>query len=178
MIIDYNLKEKNRCNFIVENSYDSQLLDEEGLIMSRRVITESDIAESRKTKGIVPGGQAEEKPDATSERIAKYIPTEVVSVYVAIDSIIKAAGETSNTFFFGIFLILTIATPLYMWRVTDEPGKPHAYTQIIVATIAFILWVFALGGPFSNFAWYKPYQAAVILALYTLFVPIIIGRKV
>lgn len=31
------------------------------------------------------------------------------------------------------------------WRQATEPGKPVAVSQIAIATIAFVVWVFALG---------------------------------
>ena len=71
-----------------------------------------------------------------------------------------------------IFGIGIIGTVLYLLRV----AKVNDWSQITVSTIAFVVWVFALGGPFSHCAWYQPAYGALILPIYTFFVPIMISR--
>lgn len=74
------------------------------------------------------------------------------------------------------FLALLALTPLYIWRATTEAGKPAAKAQIIVSTISFAVWVFALGGPFASLGWYIPAYGALLLPIYTIAVPAIAGK--
>lgn len=50
----------------------------------------------------------------------------------------------------GCFIILLIITPIYIWRVTTVTELPPAVSQIIISTLLFAVWLFALGGPFTN----------------------------
>ena len=73
--------------------------------------------------------------------------------------------------------LLTAMTALYIWRLTNEPQKKPAVSQIIISTISFVVWVFALGGPFADMSWYQYYYGAILLVMYTFVVPVLIGQK-
>lgn len=47
-----------------------------------------------------------------------------------------------------VFLAGFIATPLYLWRVSGKVGKSKPI-QIVIASVAFPLWAYVLGGPFE-----------------------------
>ena len=127
-----------------------------------------DSADSSTAKNLIP------KEDDYQSKLLKYIPTEVVALYVTLDGIVKAAfnQQLSQEYWLWlwiIFAVLLISTPLYLWRVTKVRKKK----QLIISTIALVVWVFALGGAFLSFTWYKPFYGAIILPLYTFFIPII-----
>ena len=50
--------------------------------------------------------------------------------------------------------------------------KPPAVTQIVVSTGAFVVWVFALGEPFSSLAFYRPVYGSLLLILYNIIIPL------
>jgi hypothetical protein len=62
---------------------------------------------------------------------------------------------------------------LWTWRQTSLPGQPPALTQTAISTLAFGVWVFALGGPFNFQAWYSPLYGSLLLIAFTLIVPLI-----
>ncbi len=113
------------------------------------------------------------KPDDYLTKLIKYIPSEVVALYIALYGIASAAKEEISFVFISwlIFVIGIIGTVLYLWRV----AKVSDCLQLIISTIAFVVWVFALGGPFSSLPWYHPVYGALLLPVYTFFIPIIIG---
>jgi hypothetical protein len=47
-----------------------------------------------------------------------------------------------------ITVLATACVPIYMYFATQERGKP-LWSQILVSSVAFPIWVFAIGGPFS-----------------------------
>ncbi len=114
------------------------------------------------------------KPDDYLTKILKYIPAEVVALYVTLYNIAYAARADIpfTLIVWIIFGIGIIGTVLYLLRV----AKVNDWSQITVSTIAFVVWVFALGGPFSHCAWYQPAYGALILPIYTFFMPIMISR--
>ncbi len=137
------------------------------------------------------GGQAEEpghgQPATDAMHvIATYIPTEIITLYVAVIGVLgpPAADATSTARHahlvsqwtaFGIFLAVT---PLVVWIVfatkVTNAGKalPIAWAQwpkweMTAATIAFAAWAFGL--PQSPFAqsgdWYSPGLAGLAVLL-------------
>jgi hypothetical protein len=84
------------------------------------------------------------------ERVAKYIPGEVVAGYLAIMGMIEAADEKNAArlgLAWAVFVIGVIVTPIYLTMV----GKPIGQQKITIwiSTFAFVVWAYALGGPFK-----------------------------
>jgi hypothetical protein len=83
--------------------------------------------------------------DSFSARLVKYIPAEVITLYLTMDSIIKAKLPSPATqpnphllqtiiiVRWIVFLILLLGTPLYLLRV----AKISKITQVVIATISF-----------------------------------------
>ena len=104
--------------------------------------------------------QSSEGDDNYAERIAKYVPAEVIAFFVTADSLFpdpndtipSACGSIINMHCFisnpnilpaiVVFVIGLVATPLYVWRMRDdgEPWGIHA----IMATIAFVVWAYGM----------------------------------
>ena len=128
------------------------------------------------TLGIQPAG--EEKQEARSDdyftQIIKYIPSEAVALYVTLYGVVAAAKTQIpfETILWIIFILGIVGTPSYLWRIT----KVNDMTQLAISTVAFVVWVFALGGPFANLSWYNTVYGAIALVVYTFFVPIVRGR--
>lgn len=103
--------------------------------------------------------------DEYLERLVKYVPAEMISLYVAVrGAAVDYSGVGGDwALFFGLCLL----TPLYVARVTREAGKPPAWKQIVVGTAAFAIWVFAIGGPFESAEWYSATLAGILLPLAT-----------
>ena len=115
--------------------------------------------------------------DTYFTKLLKYIPAEIISGYVAIDAIFKSLKDVSDVFMWVVVAALTVLTALYILRLTNEPGKKAAVSQVIISTFAFLVWVFALGGPFARLGWYQYYYGAILLVVFTLSVPVLIGNK-
>lgn len=108
--------------------------------------------------------------DEYTSRLLKFIPAEVVAVYLALDGVVKAAAsQLPHKTLWVVFLVLLIATPLYLWRVAKVTKK----AQLVVSTVSFAVWVFTLGGPFAGLSWYQPAYGAMLLPLYTFLIPVI-----
>jgi hypothetical protein len=68
-----------------------------------------------------------------------------------------------------ITALATACVPIYMFFATQEGGKP-LWSQILISSVAFPIWVFAIGGPFRYFHnWYPQNRwiAAVIISFST-----------
>ena len=130
----------------------------------RTIITKNDLKKtSRRDTGTV------NIPDNYFSRLVKYIPTEVVALYIALSSLVVSSGDASSVVFWAILVFGIIVTPLYLWRIL----KVSKVSQLGISTIAFIIWAFALGGPFASLGWYKPLYGGILVICYTFVVPMI-----
>jgi hypothetical protein len=108
----------------------------------------------------------QEKLDTYRDRLFKYIPAEVVTLYLGLSAIVASATDAPRFLYWVIFGAGVIGTPYYLRFVQ----KVTAPMQLIISTLAFGVWVFALGGPFKDIQGYKQIYGAVLLPLFTFFV--------
>ncbi|MBO3753094.1 hypothetical protein J5X84_44255 [Streptosporangiaceae bacterium NEAU-GS5] len=100
------------------------------------------------------------------ESVATYIPTEIVTAYVAIVALINNPASTSRSGQWLAFWVLLACSPLTVILIyrakTLTWSLPRFETA--AATIAFFLWGFSLPGtPFEALEWYRPMQGGVAL---------------
>ncbi len=113
--------------------------------------------------------------DDYKTRLLKLIPTEIIAAFVAVDSLLKGNMEqlqTKNLYDISVWIvfgILLILTPVYLKKFTSVLSK----SQLTLSTIAFVIWVMTIGGPFfilwGNLTFIL---GSILLILYTLVVPI------
>lgn len=133
--------------------------------MSRRIITTQYQSE-------LPARQV----DTYFDKVIKYIPADIVGAWVAVNGLIKGADITAaskNTVLWTAFVIGIVITAIWIQKQTEEPKKPPAITQIAISTGAFIVWVYASGGPFANVHLYNPTYGSILLIFYSLIVALI-----
>ena len=143
--------------------------------MTREVITSRDLQRMNESgsKSRFPAETVAR--DGYFDRLFKYIPAELVAGYIFVLGVVKQltnAGEIM-VFQWSLFVIFCILTPLYLWRVQ----KVQKIQQHIISLLSFIVWVFALGGPFALSEWYNPVYGAILLPVFTLIVAIIEAEK-
>jgi hypothetical protein len=116
--------------------------------------------------------------DTYADRVLKYIPAEIVALYLAVSHMVKSAATEQNqhlTLWSIIIAALLVATPVYLRRVE----RVSSYSQIAISTFALAIWVFALDNPFdyvvSDHASLSLYKA-VILPIFTFFVGLLVPQ--
>ncbi len=111
-------------------------------------------------------------------RVLKHIPTEIIMAYVSIEGVLhttyRSQPSTLETMLWAFSILLFILTPLWLWRVMHV----RKTQQLVLSTLAFPFWLFAMGGPFRTLDWYQPALGAIALPLYTLLVPLITGKPI
>ena len=111
------------------------------------------------------------------DKLIRYIPGELVAAYVTLDGLFKEQLiEHALALYWFVFLALLILTPLYViYRPTHSDFSDHSRRfHTWAATVAFVVWVFALGGPFAV-TWpdlYRPYYGSILLVITTLTLPV------
>lgn len=157
--------------------------------MQRTVLSNKDVEFLRKTPelheptdelygrrlevmGLVGYDQAQAaalEADSYKTRLIKYIPSEVVAVYLALDALIRSGQPAGSLWLWLAFLVGLVGVPLYLWRLQ----KVRKIKQLLISTTAFVVWVLAIGGPFVAASWYDPMYGGVVLIAFTFFAPII-----
>ena len=99
------------------------------------------------------GQTVEKQGDAYLERIAKYIPAEVIAFFIFANSILKQSKTDHQTLMAGftveaigmtIFVLAWICVPVYLWRLA-EPGAARG-VNAAMATLLFPVWCYAVEG--------------------------------
>lgn len=141
----------------------------------REIITEEKIRETQpKMKTGERLEPKSEKVDDYPIRIIKLIPAEVLTLYIALTGIIVVGRDSVNyeVLYWIIFIICLVGTPLYLKEITNVNDN----LQIGISTLSFIVWVFAIGGPFTTLTYYQPVYGALLLPIFTFFIPMILPK--
>lgn len=100
--------------------------------------------------------------------LVNLIPGELIAAYIAIDSIAASDTTIQKWVLLATCIIILILIPPYLMKLYNVKGR----TQIIFTMLAFIIWVYCLGGPFKIWGIYNSVIGSVILVLFTLVAPI------
>lgn len=142
--------------------------------MSREVVSRVDAlrltaAKADRLGGTLPPAETI-KPDDYVDRLAKYIPPDVIAAFITIESAIGAAKDPPGALAWIVFAVILIATPFYLWKF----GNVRKPLQLAISTIAFVVWAFAYPGlPFSSLHIESSIYGAVALGLFSFLVPLV-----
>ncbi len=129
---------------------------------------------------VIPSGGGGEMQGAIAdnylERIAKYVPGEVIAFFIFINAVlqqaIKTGGETAamaglpvSTVAQGALVVGIVLVPLFVWYVREEGDA--WITNACVSTLAFPFWAYALGAAAFDKYW-DGNLAAILLATFTV----------
>lgn len=105
------------------------------------------------------------------DRLLKLIPTEIIAAYMALQGVVPAAYAKWATLAIG--MILLVLTPLYLTRLQGV----RRTGQVVMTTIAVVVWLYTLGGPFQHWGLYQPWIGSALLVLWTLVVPLVVNPQ-
>lgn len=130
--------------------------------MSRRILT------GAAAGAPVGAPQAPPTIDDYVTRLMKYIPSEIVGLYLAMRAVVPADGKHYPALW-AVFAISAVLVPIYIWAATRrETDQKPLWIQVLLATIAFPVWAFAIGEPFSHLTWYQGWVATLLLIFITV----------
>jgi hypothetical protein len=87
--------------------------------------------------------------DGTVAKIIKYIPAEIIALEQLLigGAALLQADTASQTVIGWLSLGLLAFTPFWFAASTKEAGLPIAWSQVVLSTIAFAIWLFAVESP-------------------------------
>ena len=139
----------------------------------RLVVTKRNYDALNTRAGGVPGGEI--RADSYRERLIKYVPVEILVLYVAVyGSLYSVMSVQPFLAILARWILLAgiLGTVLYLWKaegVTD-------WVQLAISTFGFVVWVFAFGVvPVADLPLYNQVAAALFLPIYVFGTPLIEG---
>jgi hypothetical protein len=110
-------------------------------------------------------------PDGYKDRVLKLIPSEVVAFFLFCKGVIP---DSDSWYLFAVFVAGLVATPLYLVRSTANDAIRPKPKQVLLTSLAFVVWVFAIGNPLASFSVALPTLVPpLLLATFTLFSPLL-----
>jgi hypothetical protein len=105
------------------------------------------------------------------DRLMKMIPAEVISLYligrgfIPIEQPIVLAAW-AVVCLAGVLLVRAYGT------ADPEANKSPDWVHVAISAVAFVIWIYTLGGPFAAANLYVPYAGSLLVLAWTFFVPI------
>jgi len=134
------------------------------MLVNRNILTRNDAQVGNK-KIRTPESAA--AYDNYYSRLIKLIPAELIALYLALDGIVSAMPQ-KQILLWVVFGIALVGGWFYLARVANVTRV----AQRIITLMAFVIWVFVLGGPFAMLPWYDVNYGKLLVTLYTFFVPL------
>jgi hypothetical protein len=108
------------------------------------------------------------------ENLTKLIPSEIVMAWVTITGLIESDEKIPvNTILWMLLFIFILLTIAWIYKKNSGWYQKPSLKKVAISTGSFIVWVFALGEPFSSLSFYHPVYGSIALILYSLIVPLI-----
>jgi hypothetical protein len=104
------------------------------------------------------------------ERLLKLIPAEVVGLYLIGVGIIPSGVRIGLAAWAAACLALVV---LVRAGATRDPGASLGpqWAAVVVAAVSFVVWVYALGGPFAAYHIAIPWVGSLAVLVWTFVVP-------
>ena len=90
-----------------------------------------------------------EKLEDYLERVAKYVPVEIVAAFVTIRGLAPVHGTEAAWpagLEIAVFVALVAATAGYLIKFGGS--VPRKRLQIVISMVSFVIWSYGIGGPF------------------------------
>jgi hypothetical protein len=128
------------------------------------------------------GAAAAPAPDTSLntylDKLMKFIPADVVGLYLVGSGIIPDS-QRGYLLVWGLFcLAAVVAERAYYTRDTSS-SKPVQWGTVVVSTVAFVIWIYSLGGPFKAYLGnaYQPFVGSLLVLGWTFVVPMFYTPK-
>jgi len=140
------------------------------------IIAEAAKPSARPTDNAEPAQKSAGDVTNAIQVIAAYIPTEILTLYVAVLAALHQPGQITYTGW-SVFYSFLIATPIVVWLVfaakLKGSGKslPLKFGQwpvweMVAATLAYVAWAFTLpNNPFTSLPWYSSGMAGIAVLI-------------
>jgi len=105
------------------------------------------------------------------DRLMKLVPSEVIGLYLVGSGFIPANQSLVLAIWAVVCLVGVIVVRAYG---TADPAnqKSPDWIHVGISSVAFVIWVYSIGGPFAAYGIAVPYIGSLLVLAWTFFVPI------
>ncbi len=129
---------------------------------------------SKSAVALAPGAPPSERGaefQGYLDRLMKMIPGEAVGLYLVGSGFIPTAQSLVLLIWSVICLGGVIAIKAY--GTADRANQiPPDWVHVAISSVAFVIWVYSIGGPFAAYGIGTPYIGSLLVLAWTFFVPI------
>ena len=104
------------------------------------------------------------------DRLVKMIPAEALGLYLVASGFFE---KTEGGWLIAVTLIgLAAVIVVRIWGTKDpENNKGTDWIHVVISSIAFLIWVYKMGGPFEAYHLQNERLASLLVLGWTFFVP-------
>jgi hypothetical protein len=104
------------------------------------------------------------------DRLFRLIPSEVVSLYLVGSGLIPNE-EHIGLLLWSIVCLVAIVVSRTIGTADPKRRSPPQLGAVAISSISFVIWVYALGGPFRSYNLHIPWLSSLLVLGWTFFVP-------
>jgi hypothetical protein len=106
------------------------------------------------------------------DKLMKMIPTEVIGLYLVGSGIIPD-DQHESLLGWSIVCLIGVVLARILGTRDKSAKKPPQVGVVVVSAVAFVIWVYSLGGPFKWYMGgsYKPFLGSLFVLGWTFVVP-------
>lgn len=105
------------------------------------------------------------------DRLMKMIPAEVISLYLIGRGFIPLEQPVVLVVWAVVCLAGVLLVRAY-GTADPEANKSPDWVHVAISAVAFVIWIYTLGGPFAAANLYVPYVGSLLVLAWTFFVPV------
>lgn len=115
--------------------------------------------------------QPQEDFNSYLDRLTKMIPTPVIALYLVGISQIPS-DQAIGLVVWAVICLIGVLVLMAYGTADSKKNKPSDWIHIAISSGAFLIWVYAMGGPFAAYNLQVPWIGSLAVLAYTFFVPI------
>ncbi|MFC1716969.1 hypothetical protein ACFL6S_25095 [Candidatus Poribacteria bacterium] len=104
------------------------------------------------------------------ERLMKMIPGEVVGLYLIGSSPIPE-GQRVVLLIWSVVCLVGVVIVRAFGTADPEKNQPLQRGSVLISSVAFVIWLYVLGGVFKLYGLHLPYIGTLLMLVWTFFVP-------
>ena len=98
------------------------------------------------------------------------IPGEVVGLYLVGSGLIPK-DQTAALVVWSVVCVAAVVVVRAFGTADPKQKLSPAWVQVGISTIAFVIWLYSIGGPFVAFGIYVPFIGSLLVLAWSFFVP-------
>ena len=130
----------------------------------------SRLVEARPRGARAFGGNATQDIKDYFDRVARYVPSEILAAYLTLLPIVIGTTKADPTIRITLLAVILFGLGLlnipYLLRAAlpHQPKRKH----IIVSTLAYLTWTYSIGGLWTDLGVYREAVAAILIVFMSL----------